>query len=474
MSRFDVIVIGGGPAGERAAIQAAKVGKEVALVERERVIGGTGVVWGAVPSKTLRESALFVRSLTGHKLDGVPVSLGGELTPQDFMHREKTVVQRELDLINATLERWAVQVFKGHGRFIDPHTVELINEKGHTTVRLTAEIIVIATGSSPNRPADVPFESDAVFDSQTILHMSRIPASMIVLGAGVIGIEYASIFAALGIQVTLVDTRDRLLPYVDDEIVGILKRELRKLGMVILHNEHYQSIAVEEGDPPLVRVQTKSGNLLEAESLLYSVGRDGNTQGIGLEALGVEANSRGLLKVNENYQLEAHPHIYAVGDVIGYPALASTSMEQGRQAVRHAFSIEGPRLDISRLPFAVYSIPEVSYIGATERELIEKQRPYVVGRAEYKNNPRGQILGDRGGELKLLFDAETEALLGCHLVGSSASELVHIGQAHLIAGSKAVDIAEAAYNYPTLSDLYRHAALVAHVRAQDAKKGVAR
>lgn len=458
-----MIVIGGGPAGERAAIQAAKIGKRVALLERERVVGGTGVVWGAIPSKTLRESALFVRSLTDRKLEGVPVSIDGELTPQSFMYREQNVVQRELELINQTLERWAVQVFHGQGQFIDPHTVALLGKTGRRRQQLKADIIVIATGSSPNRPEDVPFESEYVFDSQSILKMGRIPESMIVLGAGVIGIEYASIFAALGIQVTLVDTRHRLLPYVDDEIADILERELRKLGMVILHDDHYEEIVVEDGDQPLVKIATKAGNVLEAEALLYSVGRDGNTSDIGLENIGVTPTSRGLLEVNESYQVAGHEHIVAVGDVIGYPALASISMEQGRQAIRRAYGIQGPRLDLSRLPFAVYAVPEVSYIGLTERELKEQDRPHVIGRAQYANNPRGQILGDRGGLLKMLFDKEDGKLLGVHVVGTNASELVHTGQAYLSAGSTARDIAEAPYNYPTLSDLYRHAALRAMI-----------
>jgi NAD(P) transhydrogenase len=299
-----------------------------------------------------------------------------------------------------------------------------------------------------------------VFDSTTVLRLPRMPRSMIVLGAGVIGVEYASIFAALGLQVTLVDTRARLLPYCDREVVEVLEREMERLGVVILHDDRHAEITHIDGEPPRICCRTQQGNLLEAEVLLYCVGRDGNTADIGLEHLGLKPNAYGLLEVNEELQT-AHPHIYAVGDVIGFPALASTSMEQGRRAVRHAFSIPGLEIDTDMLPFAVYSIPEVSYVGETEERLREKSVDYVCGRGRYDMNPRGQIIGDDDGMLKLLFDAESMRLRGVHVVGSGASELVHVGQAFLRAGATAWLIAETPYNYPTLSDLYRHAALKA-------------
>ena len=460
MPHFDVIVLGCGPAGERAAIQAAKAGKQVAVIERSNVVGGNRVNWGTVPSKTLRESALFVLALTRNKLHGIRTEIAGAITVADFMYREKNVVQRELDLINESLDRYRIQVFQGHGRFVDPHTVAVAGVDGLVRTRLSADTILIATGSSPSQPAGVRFDGATVFDSETILGLPRMPRSMLVLGAGVIGIEYASIFAALGLQVTVVDTRDRLLPYCDCEIVGILERELHRLGIVILHDDRYERIERLDGDTAQVRCTTRQGNVLEADVLLYCVGRDGNTRDLGLETIGLVPNQYGLLEVNEHYQT-AHPHIYAVGDVIGYPALASTSMEQGRRAIRHAFGIPGPVLDTEFLPFAVYSIPEVSYIGETEETLQAKGVEYVAGRGRYDMNPRGQIIGDTYGMLKLLFDAASLRLLGAHIVGTAASELVHVGQAFLRAESTALQIAETPYNYPTLSDLYRHAALKA-------------
>jgi NAD(P) transhydrogenase len=468
MPHFDMIVMGCGPAGERAAIQAARAGKQVAVIERAHVVGGNRVNWGTIPSKTLRESALFVLSLTRNKLHGIRSEITGEITVADFMYRERLVVQRELELINESLDRYRIHVFQGHGRFADPHRVAVVGVDGQRRTLLDADYILIATGSCPHRPEDVPFDGVTIYDSEAILRLPRMPRSMVVLGAGVIGIEYASIFAALGLQVTLVDTRDRLLPYCDREIVGILEREMEKLGVVILHDDRYAAITRLEGDPPRVCCRTQQGNVLEADVLLYCVGREGNTADIGLEHVGLKPGKYGLLEVNTDFQT-AHPHIYAVGDVIGYPALASTSMEQGRRAVRHAFGIPGLEIDTAVLPFAVYSIPEVSYIGDTEEVLRGRGAEYVCGRGRYDMNPRGQIIGDTGGMLKLLFDAASLRLLGVHVVGTAASELLHVGQAFLRAETTAWQIAETPYNYPTLADLYRHAALKA--LAEHRKRG---
>jgi len=462
---FDLIVLGGGPAGERAAIQAAKLNKRAALVEKERVVGGTCVNWGAIPSKTLRESALFVQGLSARKQDGIQCEIGKDISVQDFMHRERLVVQRELQLINEALDRWSVKLYKGHGEFVDAHTVAVRGVDDKARLYLTGDFVVIATGSSPSHPADIDFDSAVVFDSATILALPRMPRSIIVLGAGVIGVEYASIFAALGLEVTLIDTRPELLPFLDRESAGILERELTRLGIVITHGDHYQTIEKIASDPPSVRLCTRNGNRHEADVLLYCVGRDGNTADLGLDCIGLSANERGLLSVNEHLQTEVS-HIYAAGDVIGYPALASTSMEQGRLAVRHAFGVKGPKGDTEHLPFAIYAIPEVSYIGENEETLAARGIPFLVGRGRYELNPRGQIIGDTGGLLKLLFHQETLQLLGVHVVGSAASELVHIGQAFLQCRATAIQIAETLYNYPTLSDLYRHAAVDAWIASQ--------
>jgi len=457
VAHYDVVVLGCGPAGERAAIQATRAGKKVAVVERHHVVGGNRVNWGTIPSKSLRESAVFFYQLTRNRLHGIRYEVSPELTVADFMQRERAVVKRELELIGDSLGRYAVDVIHGHARFTGPHAVTVQPAAGGDATLLSADYVVIATGSRPNRPGDVPFDGEAVFDSESILHLPRLPKTMTVLGAGVVGIEYASIFAALGIAVTLVDTRDRLLPYFDREIVATLVRELGELGVTIHHDERYATIARLPGGAPRVACVTQKGRRYESEALLYCVGRDGNTNDLGLETLGITPGKYGLLEVGAHYQT-VHPHVYAVGDVIGYPALASTAMEQGRHAMRHAFGIAGPRGRTEVLPFAVYSIPEVAYVGETEESLVEKKVDYVAGRGDYAKNPRGQILGDSDGIVKLLFERPSLTLVGAHIVGTSASELVHIGEAFLHQGATATEIAETIYNYPTLSDMYRHAA----------------
>jgi NAD(P) transhydrogenase len=457
---FDVVILGAGPAGERAAIQAARAGRRVALVEREAVVGGHRVNWGTIPSKTLRESALFVHNLTRNRLHGIRVEIAEEVTVADFMHRQRQVVQQELELINESLGRYRIRLLSGHGTFVDPHTVQVTPAKGEPRL-LTAAVIVIATGSSPNRPPDVPFDGQAIFDSTSILSLPRMPKSMVVLGAGVIGVEYASIFAALGLDVTLLDTRDRLLPYLDREIVRAFQRELSRLGVVIRHDQRYERIVRDEDGR--VRCHMQGGGDFEADALLYCVGRDGHTRDLGLETIGLVPNSYGQLAVNEHFQT-SHPHIYAVGDVVGYPALASTAMEQGRAAIRHAVGLPSRSTKAEDLPFAIYSIPEVSYIGLTEETARERGIDYVIGHGNYDLNPRGQIIGEHGGLLKLVFEATGGRLIGVHVVGANASELVHIGQAYLRTGATAEYMADALYNYPTLSDMYRHASLVAVAR----------
>jgi NAD(P) transhydrogenase len=452
--------VGCGPAGERAAILAARAGRRVAVIERSEVVGGAAINWGTIPSKTLRESALFVYSQMHKKLEGIRTEISEEITIQDFMYRKEQVVQRELELINRSLARHRVDVFRGSGVFLDEHHLSIHGAAGQSRGVLRGEIIVIATGSTPNHPPDVPFDGRSVFDSSTILELPKMPRSMLVLGAGVIGVEYAAIFTALGLEVTLVDTRSQLLPYLDREIVDRLEREMCRMGMLIIHDDTYERIEASDGKNAHVRCLTRNGDLLEADVMLYAIGRDGAPDSLNLEAIGIQPTPRGLIEVNENFQT-AHPHIYAVGDVIGYPALASTSMEQGRRAMRHALGIKGINTRLEILPFAIYSVPEVSYVGRTEEELKSEGRDYIVGRGLYAYNPRAQIMSETGGLLKLLFDGESMRLEGAHIVGVNASELIHTGLAFLRSGATAMDIADNLYNYPTLSDLYRHAAMEA-------------
>ena len=467
---FDVVVIGCGPAGERAAIYAARAGKRVAVIERGENPGGARVLWGTIPSKTLRESARIIRGLSRGSVYGIQCAMEGPLTVNDFMYHEKEVVRLELDLILQALERNGIQLLRGHGKLVGPNRVAILGQEGQTRMQIDAGVIIISTGTTPNRPADVPFDEHCIFDSDGILTLDRIPKSMIVLGAGVIGVEYACIFAALGVEVTLVNTRDTLLPFLDREVADVLEEEMRRQGIVVLHGDHYAKIEKHRNRKPNVRCTTRNGNLLEAETMLYCVGRDGNTKNMGLEDVGIQPNRRGLLEVNEFYQT-ALPHVYAAGDIIGYPALASTSMEQGRQAIRHALDLPGPTGLKEAFPSAIFSLPELSTIGETEESLKKSGTAYIVGRGHYALNARAQILGDTGGLLKLLFEAESMKLVGVHIVGTDACELISVGHAYLRLGSTAEQISTGIFNYPSLADLYRHAALEASAAFDLAHKG---
>ncbi len=460
MAHYDVVVLGCGPAGERAAIQASRAGRKVAVVERYHLVGGNRVNWGTIPSKSLRESAVFFYQLTRGRLHGIRYEVSSELTVADFMQRERVVVKRELELIGDSLGRYAVDVIEGHARFAGPNAVAVRPSDGSELRTLTADYFVIATGSRPNRPDDVPFDGETVFDSETILQLPRIPKTMTVLGAGVVGIEYASIFAALGIAVTLVDTRDRLLPYFDREIVATLVRELGELGVSLLHDDRYARITRLPGTPPRVACETKAGRRLESD---------------------VDPLLRRPRRQHQRHRpRDARDHAGQVRPARGERALPDRPPAHLRGGRRDRLSRARQHLDgagapgdapraqdprtagrTDTLPFAVYSIPEVAYVGATEESLVEKQVDYVSGRGDYSKNPRAQILGDSDGLVKLLFEWPSLELKGAHIVGTSASELIHIGEAFLHERSTATEIAETIYNYPTLSDMYRHAAVKA-------------
>ncbi len=451
-THYDLIVIGSGPAGEKGAAQAAYFGKKVALIERTPYLGGAGINTGTVPSKTLRETALYFSGLLQRGLYGIDYSLKEHMTVADFMHREKTVVASEREIIQQNLDRHKIEIFWGEGSLKDAHTVKVHNANG-TDTELEADIILIATGSSPFHPQDVPFDGQLVFDSDTILRMEFIPKSLAVVGGGVIGCEYASVFATLGVQVTLIDSHDRILPFVDQEIVARLLAQLNKLNVKILFQ---QQVDKTETRDKQVHLTLHSGEELVVDGALYAAGRQGNISGLGLEALGIEVAKRGLIVVDDKYQTKV-PNIYAAGDVIGFPALASTSMEQARVAMADAFNLSYKEHVSPVLPLAVYTVPEIAMVGITEETCQEKDIPYLVGRTYSENNARGQIIGDEG-MLKLIFAPEDKKLLGVHLIGEMASELVHIGS-QVISSNGTIDVfIESVYNYPTLSDMYKYAA----------------
>lgn len=453
MPGYDLVVIGSGPAGEKGAAQAAYFGKRVALVERATCLGGSALNTGTIPSKTLRETALYFSGLRQRGLYGIDYSLKEGLTVQDFMHREQVVVAQERQIIEQNLARHQIEVVWGSGSIIDPHTVRVQSHSGDTR-DLSTDFILIATGSSPFHPPDVPFDHELIYDSDSILNMKAIPKTMAVVGGGIIGCEYASIFTALGVQVTLIESRDRLLPPVDDEIADKLQSQLTQMGLRFVFNERVSQTELRGGR---VSLQLQSGSLLECDIALFAAGRQSNIQGLGLEALQVALGSRGLIRVNEHYQTSV-PNIYAAGDVIGFPALASTSMEQARVAMVHAFNLHYKEQISPVLPYAIYTVPEMAMVGLTEDECIAQKVPYLVGRAYYANNPRGQISGDLHGMVKLVFAPADKKLLGVHLIGEMSAELIHIG-AQVLANNQTIDaFIMAVYNYPTLSDAYKYAA----------------
>lgn len=452
MQHFDLVVIGSGPAGEKGAEQAAQFGKKVALIERAEHLGGAGINTGTVPSKTLRETALYFSGLRQRGLYGIDYSLREGLSVREFMHREHIVVGNERRLVTRNVERYKITRVHGPASFKDAHTVHVAGANGGRD--LSADIILIATGSAPFHPPDIPFDHTLVCDSDSLLEMKRIPRKMGVMGGGVIGVEYASIFAALGVQVTLIEARDRILPFVDSEIIQRLMDRLQGLGVTFVLNTHIASVKPAASE---VTLTLADGGSRLFDMVLIAAGRQSNVEGLGLEGVGVKLGGRGLVLVNEHFQTSV-PHIYAAGDVVGFPALASVSMEQARVAMTHALG-EGYEQHVSPvLPLAVYAIPEISMVGLTEDECKAKNLQYLVGRGSYEDNARGQIVGDISGLVKLIFSPQDKKLLGAHLIGEQAAELVHLA-AHVITESGTLDeFIHAVYNYPTLTDLYKSAA----------------
>ncbi|WP_172798378.1 Si-specific NAD(P)(+) transhydrogenase [Mycobacterium sp. GA-1285] len=454
MLEYDLVVIGSGPGGQRAAIAAAKLGKTVAVVERGRMLGGVCVNTGTIPSKTLREAVVYLTGMSQRELYGASYRVKEKITPADLLARTSHVIGKEQDVVRSQLIRNRIDLIQGHCRFIDAHTV-LVEEptRGERTT-VSGDYIVIATGTKPARPAGVEFDEDRVLDSDGILDLKSLPSSMVVVGAGVIGIEYASMFAALGTKVTVVEKRETMLDFCDPEIVESLKFHLRDLAVTFRFGE--EVTAVDVGSAGTVTTLA-SGKQIPAETVMYSAGRQGQTDHLDLANAGLETDSRGRILVDDHFQTKVD-HIYAVGDVIGFPALAATSMEQGRLAAYYAFG--EPTQGITELqPIGIYSIPEVSYIGATEVELTRDAVPYEVGVSRYRELARGQIAGDSYGMLKLLVSTDDRRLLGVHIFGTSATEMVHIGQAVMGCGGTVDYLVDAVFNYPTFSEAYKVAAL---------------
>ncbi|GAA2305692.1 Si-specific NAD(P)(+) transhydrogenase [Nonomuraea roseoviolacea subsp. roseoviolacea] len=453
MADFDVAVIGSGPGGQKAAIAAAKLEKRVAVIERRNMIGGVCINTGTIPSKTLREAVLYLTGLNQREMYGQSYRVKDEITVGDLGIRTQHVIGREIDVIRSQLSRNHVAVLPGTARFVDPHTLDVLDEQGRD-VKITADKIIIATGTRPARPDSVEFDEQTIIDSDGILNLAAVPGSLVVVGAGVIGIEYASMFAALGTKVTVVERRERMLDFCDLEIVEALKYHLRDLAVTFRFGE---SVAAVERRPKGALALLESGKKIPAETVMYSAGRQGMTDGLCLDMAGLSADDRGRIRVDEHYRT-AVPHIYAVGDVIGFPSLAATSMEQGRIAAHHA--CEEPLAGIHHLqPIGIYTIPEISFIGRTEDELTKAQVPFEVGISRYRELARGQIIGDTYGMLKLLVSPEDRSLLGVHVFGTGATELLHIGQAVMGCGGTIDYLVDAVFNYPTLAESYKVAAL---------------
>lgn len=461
---FDLVVIGSGPGGQRAAVQAAKSGKKVALIEKSEHMGGACVHYGTLPSKSLRESvyrwSLGSKGILG-RMD--QASFMCDLTPSELpdmvrlLRRKDRVVSNESAIVDEQLKRNKVQVFRGYGRFAGDHLVE-VDHADQTVSTLNAAFAVIAVGSNPVSPGYAKIDGKKILDSNSVLELRNTPRSMVVLGAGIIGCEYASIFQAAGTKVTLVDKRQEILSTVDREIVFHLVDRFMSLGMEIILEAETQTI---DNVPEGVLLTLNSGRVLEAEVCLVAMGRQGNTDKLGLDKVGLVADARGQLKVGSRYQTQT-PWIYAVGDVIGFPALASTSMEQGRIAVCDAFQITEQLSGFETYPYGIYTIPEISTIGQSEEELIEKNVPFVTGRARYKEIARGQIVGDEWGMLKILVHKETMKILGVHIIGDNAADLIHIGQAVMQLGGDLKYFIRNVFNYPTLAEAYKTAAFNAY------------
>jgi NAD(P) transhydrogenase len=452
-NQFDLVVIGSGPAGQKGAIAAAKLGKRVAIVDRTEMIGGVCLHTGTIPSKTLREAILYLTGFRQRAFYGADYMVKFDIVASDLESRVNAVVAREVSVIRGQLRRNGAVTYSGTAAFLDPHTLQV--ESSVTTEILKADNVLIACGTRPAHAPEIPCDGNRVFDADQLGKVAQLPRDLIVVGAGVIGLEYASMMTALNVKVTVIDQRPTMLDFVDQEIIEALCYQMRRQDAVFRLGERVTSVEIDEGRG-LVHANMESGKRIHAQGLLYAVGRQANTDMLCLEAAGLSADPRGRIKVNEKFQTEV-PHIYAAGDCIGFPSLASTSMEQGRLAACQMF--QGPAAKSYLFPYGIYTIPEISMIGKNERELTEAKIPYEVGIAKYEEIAKGQMVGDDTGMLKILFHPDTLKVLGVHAIGESATEIIHIGQTVMALDGTMEFFRDSVFNYPTFAEAYKIAAM---------------
>lgn len=453
MAHYDLLVVGTGPAGQKGAIQAAKLGKKVGLIERKAVVGGACINTGTIPSKSLREAVLYLSGFRQRSLYGAGYRLKQTITIEDLATRTNHVINSQIHTVRDHMARNRVEMIAGSASFLDPHRLQIEQPAG--SIEHTADFILIAAGTEPARPADVPFDDHTIIDTDGLLALTRIPDSIVIVGGGVIGTEYASILGMLGVSVVLIDKRPRLLEFVDAEIIDALQRQMKDIGVTLYHNE--EVVGISKDVDGSVHVALQQAKALVSSTVMYAIGRVGASRRLQLERAGLTPDARGRLAVNKHFQT-AIPHIYAAGDIIGFPALASTSMQQGRHAARHAFG-QPDRMDTALLPYGIYSIPEISMVGRNEEDLTNQQVPFAVGIARYREIARGQLMGDDTGMLKLLFHRKTREVLGVHAIGEGSTELIHIGQAVMAYQGKIDYFIDTVFNYPTLAECYKVAAL---------------
>lgn len=454
MKTYDLIVIGTGPAGEKAAVKAAYFGYKVAIVEKESMFGGAQVVTGTIPSKTLKETALFLSGKYEKGLFGINRDLEHEASVEDFMFRKNYVSDYAAKEIKKNLERHGVDIYLGEASFENPNT--LVIKKGEPE-QISAKYIIIATGSYPYHPSNIPFDNKRIHDSDSILLIRRFPSSICIVGAGVIGCEYATIFSTIGTKVHLINDKEKILPFIDKEVSLSLLSQMQSEGVEILFNTAVESIQSPNTEAEMLQVTLNNGKTLNVDMFLFAAGRSGNTKALGLDKIGITLGKRETIAVDSQYRTNL-PHIYAVGDVIGFPALASTSMDQGRAAVAHIFKTSDLEHLPAFFPYGIYTIPEISMVGVTEEEAIEQKLNYCVGKAKYADMARGQIMGAKNGFMKLIFSRRNLQIQGVHIIGHIATELIHYGVELVENKQTLYDVIGKVFNFPTLHELYKYAA----------------